>query len=234
MTVRHQKVEILEGPRGDSSTIQKARGTETRWVEVKNKEAAELRERINKIFLALECGCCFEKFGAGSVSFSCGHTYCNRPTCAFRSVDTCPECRLPVTVRVQLFGTLPDIGGLLETAVTDAQQKQRSAAENDKETLEEIHTERSKKDNLCRTVWQREREKMQGQVNRLQEEVMAAANDKKRSEEDRSVWQREMEEEMHRKVDICIDRLREEVSVADKTKALLEEMHKRREEDRTV
>jgi hypothetical protein len=263
MTVRHQKVEIPEGPRGDPPTVQKARGHKQDAMQMvrdlqarievqrevmeeeqheharrhaqlqsvvaaKNKEAAEL---INKISLALECGCCFEKFGAGSVSFSCGHTYCNRPTCASRSVDTCPECRLPVTARVQLFGALPDVGGLLEAAVLDVQ---RLAAGHDKEALEEIHTERSEKDNLCQTVWQREREEMQGHVNRLQEEVLAAANDKKRSEEDRAVWQREREEEMHRKVDICINRLREEVSAVDKAKALLEEMRKRREEDRVV
>jgi DNA-binding response OmpR family regulator len=127
---------------------------------------------------------------------------------------------------------LPDIGGLLEAAVPGAQQVQRLAAQNDKEALEEIHTERSQKDNLCRTVWQREREEMQGHVNRLQGQVLAAANDKKRSEEDRAVWQRERKEEMHRKVDTFINRLRKEVSAADKAKALLEVMHKRQEEDR--
>ena len=135
---------------------------------------------------------------------------------------------------MQLFGALPDIGGRLEAAVPDAQQVQGLAAENDKEALEEIHNERSEKDNLCRTVWQHEREEMQGHVNRLQEEVLAAANDKKRSEEDRAVWQREREEEIHRKVDICINRLREAVSAADKAKSLLEEMCKKREEDRAV
>jgi hypothetical protein len=78
------------------------------------KEAADKRGRLNEIALALECGCCFEKLGAGSVSFGCGHTYCNRPDCASRSVETCPECRQPVTTRVELFGALPDVGGLLQ------------------------------------------------------------------------------------------------------------------------
>jgi hypothetical protein len=83
-------------------------------VEAKMKEATELRGRLNDIALAFECTLCFEKLGAGSVSFGCGHTYCNRATCVSRSVDTCPECRLPVASRVQLFGALPDVGVLLE------------------------------------------------------------------------------------------------------------------------
>ncbi len=85
-------------------------------VVAKMKEAAELRGRLNDIVLSLECGCCFEKLCSGSVSFDCGHTYCNRPTCESRLVDTCPHCRLPVTTRV---------------AVTD---------ENAKESLEEDKT----------------------------------------------------------------------------------------------
>ena len=83
-------------------------------VQAKIKEAAALRGCLNHIALALECGCCFETLGAGSVSFGCGHTYCNRATCASSSVDTCPECRLPVASRVQLFGALPDVGGIIE------------------------------------------------------------------------------------------------------------------------
>ena len=64
--------------------------------------------------------------------------------------------------------------------------------------------------------------------------MLAATNDKKRSKEDRSVCQREREEEIHRKVDIYINRMREEVSTADKVKVLQEEMRKKREEDRSV
>ena len=82
-------------------------------VEAKMKEATEKRGRLNEIALALECGCYFEKLGAGSVSFGCGHTYCNRSDCPSRSVETCPVCRKPVTTRVELFGTLPDVGSLL-------------------------------------------------------------------------------------------------------------------------
>ena len=47
-------------------------------VEAKIQEAAELRGRLDDIALAFECTLCFEKLGAGSVSFGCGHTYCNR------------------------------------------------------------------------------------------------------------------------------------------------------------
>ena len=81
------------------------------------------------------------------VSFSCGHTYCNRPTCGSRLVDTCPECRLPVASRVQLFGALPDVGGLLEKepAAPEVEQAQRLASENAKASLEEIR-KRSEED----------------------------------------------------------------------------------------
>ena len=80
-------------------------------------------------------------------------------------VDTCPECRLPVASRVQLFGALPDVGCQLQPAAPDAEQVQRLASENSKTSLEEIH-KGSKKD---KTVWQREREEMKQQVNRLQD-----------------------------------------------------------------
>jgi hypothetical protein len=37
-------------------------------------------------------------------------------------IHVSPESRLPVTVRAQLFGALPDVGGLLtEPAVTDVE-----------------------------------------------------------------------------------------------------------------
>ncbi len=109
-------------------------------VEAKMKEASDLRGHFNDISLSLECGCCFEKLAAGSVSFGCGHTYCNRPNCASRSVDKCPECRLPVITRVQLFGALPDVGGLLEQepGVPDLEQVQRLASEDAKASLEKI------------------------------------------------------------------------------------------------
>jgi hypothetical protein len=163
------------------------------------KEAAELRGRLNAIALAFECTLCFEKLGAGSVSFDCGHTYCNRLTCGSRLVDTCPECRLPVASRVQLFGALPDVGGLLEQepAAPDVEQVQRLASENAKASLEEIR----KRSEAEKAVWQREKKEMQRQVNRLQEELLTAANAKasleeirRRNEEDKAVWQREREE----------------------------------------
>jgi formylmethanofuran dehydrogenase subunit D len=134
------------------------------------KEAAELRGRLNAIALAFECTLCFEKLGAGSVSFGCGHTYCNRATCGSRLVDTCPECRLPVASRVQLFGALPDVGGLLEQepAAPDVEQVQRIASENAKAIRKRSEEEK--------VVWQHEKKEMQQQVNRLQEEVLAAAN----------------------------------------------------------
>ena len=82
----------------------------------------------------------FEKLTAGSVSFGCGHTYCNSPTCASRLVDICPECRVPVNARVLLFGALPDVDRLLEQepAVYDVEQVERAAEKNTKPALEVI------------------------------------------------------------------------------------------------
>ncbi len=129
-----------------------------------------------------------------------GHTsYCNMRTCASRSVDTCPEYRLSVATRVQLFGSLPDVGGFLEQepAVSDVGQVQGLAAENVKASLEKIR-ERSKED---KAVWQREREEMQREVNRMREEVVTTVNDKessvemcKKREEEKAVWQRERDD----------------------------------------
>ena len=162
-------------------------------VEAQMKEAQELRGRLNGIALAFECAVCFEKLGAGSVTFGCGHTFCHRPTCGSSLVGKCPECSRTVTTRVQQFGALSDVGGLLEQvpAVPDVEQVQKLAAENAKASLEEIR-KRSEKD---KAVWQREKEEMQRQLNRLQEEALAAANNKasleemrKRLEVDKAVW----------------------------------------------
>jgi hypothetical protein len=202
-TVRQREVEILEGPstlkktRGhqpDAMEIvrdlqarikvkkeameEELHEHERRHAQfqsvVEGKIQEELGGRLNDIALAFECTLCFEKLGAGSVSFGCGHTYCNRATCGSRLVDTCPECRLPVASRVQLFGALPDVGGLLEQepAAPDVGRVQGLAAPNAKASLEEIR----KRSEGGKAVWQREREEMQQQVKRLQEEVLAAAN----------------------------------------------------------
>jgi hypothetical protein len=208
-------------------------------VEAKIIEAEELRGRLKDIALAFECTFCFEKLGAGSVSFGCGHTYCNKPTCGSRLVDTCPECRLPVTTRVQLFGTLPDVGGLLEQepAAPDVGQVQRLAAENAEASLEEIR----KRSAADKSVWQREREEMQRQANRLKEEVMAAENAKAENakaleemrqgrEEDKAAWVREREE-MQRQVNSNVEHLQ---LAAKHAEASLEEMRERREEDMAV
>jgi small ubiquitin-related modifier len=207
MTARHQDVEILEGLSTSQKAqghhrdaMQMVRNLQARIevkkevmeeeqrehvrrhaqlqsvVEAQMKEAQELRGRLTGIALAFECAVCFEKLGAGSVSFGCGHTFCHRPTCGSSLVEICPECSRTVTTRVQLFGALSDVGGLLEqvSAVPDVGQVQRLAAENAKASLEEIR-KRSEKD---KAVWQREKEEMQRQLNRLQEEVLAAANNK--------------------------------------------------------
>jgi hypothetical protein len=174
-------------------------------VEAKIQEAAELRGRLNAIALAFECTLCLEMLGAGSVSFGCGHTYCNRRTCGSRLVDTCPECRLPVASRVQLFGALPDVGRHLEQepAAPNVGQVQRLASENAKASPEEIR----KRSEAEKVVWQREKKEMQRQVNRLQEEVLAAANTKASLEEMRKRSEADKEEREERQQQV--NRLRE-------------------------
>jgi hypothetical protein len=235
-------VEILEGRSGDSSTAQKARGQKQdamqmvrdlqARIEVKKEvmeeeqqrvqharrhaqEATELRGRLNDIVLAFECTLCFETLGAGSVSFGCGHTYCNRPTCASRLVDSCPECSCPVTARVQLFGALPDVGGLLEAA---AVREEVLATASANATMEDICKEH-KED---KATLQRERKDMQRQVHRLREEVLAAAND-------RTVWQREREEMQGQ-----VNRLREEVLATANANATMGNICKEHEEDKAA
>jgi hypothetical protein len=102
--------------------------------------------------------------------------------------------------------------------------------------LQEIHVSHHKRSEEDKTVWQREREEIQGQVNRLRVEVLAAENDNatlgdicKEHEEDKAALQREREE-MQRQ----LNRLRDEVLAAANDKAPLEEMRKSSEEDRTT
>ena len=261
MPVRHQEVEILEGlstsqkaqghhldamqiVRDPHARIEVKKEEECEHVrrdvqlqsvvEAQMKEIIELRGRLNRIALAFECPVCFEKLGAGSVSFGCGHTYCHRPTCGSSMIGTCPECSRTVTTRVRLFGALSHVGGLLEheSAVPDVEQVQKLAAENAKASLEEIR-KRSEKD---KAVWQREKEEMQRQVNRLEQEVLAEANDKaslekicKRRDEDKAVWQHEKEEAQRQ-----VKRLQQEVLAAANDKASLEKIRKKREKDKAA
>jgi hypothetical protein len=78
----------------------------------------------------------------------------------------------PGRISSQLFGALPDVGGLLEQepAAPDVEQVQRLASENAKALLEEMH-KRSEEE---KAVWQREKKEMKRKVNRLQEEVLAS------------------------------------------------------------
>jgi hypothetical protein len=77
-------------------------------VDAKIKEA--LKEALAKVIEALEGACCLEPLAPGTaVALQCGHTYCNRQTCASSSVTACPECRQPIGVRVPLFGALANV-----------------------------------------------------------------------------------------------------------------------------
>jgi hypothetical protein len=69
---------------------------------------------------------------------------------------------------------LPDVGGLLEQepAAPNVEQVQRLASDNAKTSLEEIR-KRSEEE---KAVWQREKKEMKMEVDRLQEEVLPAAN----------------------------------------------------------
>jgi hypothetical protein len=84
-------------------------------------------------------------------------------------------------------------------------------------TIEEMGKRREDKE-----IWQREKEEMQRQVNRLRAEVLAAENDKASLGRGK--------EEMQRQV----NRLRAEVLAAENDKASLEEMNYRSEEYKGV
>ena len=111
--------------------------------------------------------------------------------------------------------------GLLEQepAAPSVEQVERLASKNAKASLEEIR-------NKCeeeKAVWQREKEEMQRQLNRLQEELLATANAKASLEEicqtalsSSLLLQREMEEMQHQ-----VNRLREEVLAATNANAWL-------------
>ena len=71
---------------------------------------ARVKEKLAKVAQAFECACCFQTLGGRSVAFKpCGHTYCNRASCASAHAVECRECREPVTGRVELFGALGDV-----------------------------------------------------------------------------------------------------------------------------
>jgi hypothetical protein len=72
------------------------------------KVKAAVKEALSQVAIALECACCFEKLfetlaPVAAVGLECGHTYCNRQTCASSFVMECPECRQPIGARVPLF-----------------------------------------------------------------------------------------------------------------------------------
>jgi hypothetical protein len=81
-------------------------------VDAKVKEA--VKEALAKVAEALECACCLGPLAPGTAAaLECGHTYCNRQTCASSSVTKCPECRQPIGLRVPLFGARANVCKLL-------------------------------------------------------------------------------------------------------------------------
>jgi len=81
---------------------------------VDDKVQAAVTEALAQVADALECACCLERLAPGAaVALECGHTYCNRDTCASSSVKECPECRRPIGARVPLFGALANVCELL-------------------------------------------------------------------------------------------------------------------------
>ena len=169
----------------------------------------------------------FEKLTAGSVSFGCGHTYCNSPTCASRLVDICPECRVPVNARVLLFGALPDVDRLLEQepAVYDVEQVERAAEKNTKPALEVILQSMFRIATLLLEA--QAADALTAENAKASLEEMSG-----RSEEDKSVCQCEREE-MQGQVNRCVNSLRVEILAKENAKASLEEMSKKRGEERT-
>ena len=102
------KEEAVEAEERRESMLQSA-------VEAKVKDAVRVavREALDRVAEAMECACCMQTLGSGSVAFGCGHTYCNRAGCASARVSSCPECRQPVTGRVPLFGPLANVESVL-------------------------------------------------------------------------------------------------------------------------
>ena len=65
----------------------------------------------------------------------CGHTYCNRASCASAQAVECPECRQAVAGRVVLFGALANVkaalaagGAIAEKGVTQSRRGEREDA----------------------------------------------------------------------------------------------------------
>ena len=88
-----------------------------RQAALKSEVDAKVREALERVARAMECACCFETLGEGSVALlPCGHTYCNRAACASARVTECPECRQAVAGRVALFGALANVEAVLAGA----------------------------------------------------------------------------------------------------------------------
>ena len=90
---------------------------ERRRAALKGEVDAEVRKALTEVAQAMECACCFETLGEGSVALlPCGHTYCNRASCASAQAAECPECRQAVAGRVALFGVLANVKAALAGA----------------------------------------------------------------------------------------------------------------------
>jgi hypothetical protein len=91
----------------------KSAAENAKFEQLKSLEAKE-KAALEQVAEAVECLCCLEPLAPGSaVAFNCGHTYCNRATCASSSQTHCPECRQEVTARVPLFGSLSNVSTVL-------------------------------------------------------------------------------------------------------------------------
>ena len=78
---------------------------------------AQLEQERDECQKAMECACCFQMLGSGSVALlPCGHIYCNREPCPSAHAAACPECRQAVAGRVVLFGALANVESALAGA----------------------------------------------------------------------------------------------------------------------
>ena len=105
LKIKREKLEVAEASKQELLALLVTLASEA---SAKVKEADELRKQMDEIAEVLECPCCFEKMGAGCEAFGCGHIFCNQTTlkCGAQEAATCPQCREPVTPRVQLFGVI--------------------------------------------------------------------------------------------------------------------------------
>jgi len=191
------------------------------------KEAQAPRDKMDSFAEALECAVCYDVLGEETVSFTCGHLYCNRKACGSRDVEICPECRAPVVSRTKLCGGVARLKQLLDCKVvtTDVQSVQHKAGTWAKQSFEQIHQRRDQEKTGGVKEREREQEERRGKRERatkhareLQhrlsevERERVAAKESSESEILESKHQEERKRVAHAGTSTVLDNLKKEMS----------------------